>query len=130
MLHSRQKVNKNYVLHKEFVLSDLKHPLLEQAFQSAEECCADANATIDVLSQALEALLPEAPEVRETLSQSFLQADQLIDHCGEIPENLQQLRLTSCTVHSTSGLSPEIDVLQEALAGIEQRRIARRQRHE
>ena len=75
----------------------------------------------------MKALQEEKPEVREALSQSFIKADQLIDHCGEIVQELQQLRLTYCAAHSLSGLSPELDLLKETLAGIEQRRQARQQ---
>ena len=108
-------------------MSDLKHPLIEQAYHSAEDCYAQANATIDFLDQALEALQEERPEVREALTQSFIKADQLIDHCGEIVQELQQLRLKYCAAHSPSGLSPDLDLLKKTLAGIEQRRQARRQ---
>ena len=108
-------------------MSDLKHPLIEQAYQSAEDCYTEANATVDFLDQAMKALQEEKPEVREALSQSFLKADQLIDHCGEIVQELQQLRLTYCAAHSSSGLSPELDLLKETLAGIEQRRQARKE---
>jgi len=34
-------------------MSDLKHPLIEQAYDSAEDCYAQANATIDFLDQAM-----------------------------------------------------------------------------
>ena len=88
---------------------------------------ADANATVDYLDQAIKALQEEAPEFREALTQSFIKADQLIDHCGEIVEELQQLRLKYCAAHSTSGLSPNLDLLKETLAGIEKRRQSRRQ---
>ena len=103
-------------------MSDLKHPLIEEAFQSAENCYAQANVTIDYLDQAMKALEEETPEVREALTQTFIKADQLIDHCGAIVEELQQLRLKYCAAHSTSGLSPNLDLLKETLAGIEQRR--------
>ena len=84
-------------------MSDLKYPLIEEAFHYAENCYAEANATVDYLDQAMKALQKEAPEVREALSQAFKKADQLIDHCGEIVEELQQLRLKYCAAHSTSG---------------------------
>ena len=80
-------------------MSNLKHPLIEQAYQYAEDCYAEANATIDHLDQAIKALQEEAPEFREALTQSFIKADQLIDHCGEIVEDLQQLRLKYCAAH-------------------------------
>jgi hypothetical protein len=109
-------------------MSDLKHPLIEQAYQYAEHCYAEANATIDYLDQAIATLQEEAPEFREALTQSFIQADQLIDHCGVVVQELQQLRLKYCAAHSTSGLSPDLDLLKETLAGIEQRRTSRKQR--
>ncbi len=109
-------------------MSDLKHPLIEQAYRYGEDCYADANATVDFLHQALEDLQAEDPQLREALSQSFIKADELIDHCGEIVEELQQLRLKYCAAHSTSGLSPHLDLLKETLDSIEQRRLSRRQR--
>lgn len=109
-------------------MSDVKHPLIEQAYHYAENCYAEANATVDYLHQAIEALQEEEPEVREALSQAFIKVDQFIDHCGEIAQELQQLRLKYCAAHSTSGLSPDLDLLKETLAGIEHRRQSRRQR--
>jgi tryptophanase len=103
-------------------MSDLKHPLIEQAYQYAENCYAAANATVDYLDQAIKALQEEEPEFREALTQSFIKADQLIDHCGAIVQELQQLRLKYCALRSTSGLSPEVDLLTETLARIELRR--------
>jgi len=64
------------------------------------------------------------------LQQAFIKADRLIDHCGEIVQEIQQLRLKYCEAHSISGLSPDMDLLKETLAGIEKRRQGRRQEQE
>jgi hypothetical protein len=126
--HCLQRSNKNNrSLKKEVAMSDLKHPLIEQAYHYAEDCYADANATVDSLHQAIEALQAEDSQLREALSQSFIKADEFIDHCGAIVQELQQLRLKYCAAHSTSGLSPDLDLLTETFAGIEKRRQARRQ---
>jgi hypothetical protein len=103
-------------------MSDLKHPLIEEAFHSAENCYAEANATVDYLDQAMKALEKEAPELREAVSQAFIKADQLIDHCGEIVNDLLELRLKYRAAYSTSGFPPEVEALTETLARIELRR--------
>jgi len=54
VLHCFQEVNKNTSSpKKEHTMSDLKHPLIEQAYDSAEDCYAQANATIYFLDQAM-----------------------------------------------------------------------------
>jgi hypothetical protein len=116
-----QKKNKRS-LSKELTMSNSEHPLLEQAFQYAENCMAEANATVDFLDQATEVLHEEDPEFREAVSQSLIKADQLIDHCAQIVQDLLELRLKYRAAHSTSGLSPNIDALTETLARIELRR--------
>jgi len=49
--------------------------------------------TVDFLDQALKALQEETPEFCEALSQALIKADQLIDHCGAIVEEMRQIRL-------------------------------------
>lgn len=103
-------------------MPDSEHALLKQAFQHAENCLAEANATVDYLDQTIEDLQEEEPELREAVTQSFIKADQFVDHCGEIVNNLLELRLKYRATHSTSGLPPEIEALTETLARIELRR--------
>ena len=74
-------------------MSDSEHPLLKQAFQHAENCLAEANAIVDYLDQAIEDLQDEEPELREAVTQSFIKADQFRDRCGEIVNDLLDLRL-------------------------------------
>ena len=83
---------------------------------------AEANATVDFLDQATEALQGEEPAFREAMSQSLIKADQLIDHCAQIVQDLLELRLKYRAIHSTSGLPPRVDALVEILAQIELRR--------
>ncbi len=103
-------------------MTDSEHVLLKQAFQHAEYCLTEANAIVDYLDQAIADLQEEEPELREAVTQSFIQADQFVDHCGEIVNNLLELRLKYRATHSTSGLPPEIEALTETLARIELRR--------
>ncbi|HYU73878.1 MAG TPA: hypothetical protein VEL31_14450 [Ktedonobacteraceae bacterium] len=103
-------------------MPDSEHALIKQAFQHAENCYAEANAIVDYLDQAIEDLQEEKPAVREAVTQSFIKADQLIDHCGQIVQDLLELGLKYRAAHSTSGLPPEIEALTETLARIELRR--------
>lgn len=103
-------------------MPDSEHPLLKEAFQHAENCMAEANATVDFLDQAIEDLQEEEPEFRESVTQSLIKADQLIDHCAKIVQDLLELRLKYRAAHSTSGLPPEVEALTEILARIELRR--------
>jgi hypothetical protein len=75
-------------------------------------------------------LQEEEPELREAVTQSFIKADQLIDHCGEIVNDLLELRLRYRAAHSTSGLPPEVEALTETLARIELRRRSGRRPQE
>lgn len=111
-------------------MPDSEHALLKQAFQHAESCYAEANAIVDFLDQAIADLPEEGPELREAVSQSFIKADQLIDHCGEIVNDLLELRLKYRAAHSTSGLPPEVEALTETLARIELRRRSGRRPQE
>ena len=111
-------------------MPDAEHALLKQAFQHAESCYAEANALVDFLDQAMENLQEEEPELREAVTQSFIKADQFIDHCGEIVHDLLELRLRYRTAHSTSGLPPEVEALTETLARIELRRRSGRRPQE
>ena len=70
----------------------------------------------------MENLQEEEPELREAVSQSFIRADQFIDHCGHIVHDLLELRLKYRAAHSTTGLPPEVEALAETLARIELRR--------
>jgi len=64
VLHCLQRLNKNYCSQeKDFKISDLRHPLIEQACEYAESCYNDANATVDYLHQTIEALQEEKTEV-------------------------------------------------------------------
>src|SRR5712691_1364262 len=84
VLHCFQRSSKNNrSLQKECAMPDSEHPLLKEAFQHAESCYAEANAIVDFLDQAMENLQEEEPELHEAVSQSFIKADQFIDHCGE-----------------------------------------------
>lgn len=103
-------------------MPDSEHALIKQAFQHAENCFAEANAIVDYLDQAIEDLQEEEPELREAVTQSLVKADQLIDHCSEIVQDLLELRLKFRAAHSTTGLPPEVDLLTETLARIEARR--------
>jgi len=111
-------------------MPDSEHALLKQAFQHAEHCLTEANAIVDYLDQATADLQEEEPELREAVTQSFIKADQLIDHCGEIVRDLLELRLTYRAAHSTSGLPPEFEALTETLARIELRRRSGRRPQE
>ena len=103
-------------------MPDSEHALLKQAFQHAEHCLIEANAIVDYLDQTMENLQEEEPELREAVTQSFIKADQFIDQCGEIVNNLLELRLKYRAAHSTSGLPSEVEALTETLARIELRR--------
>ena len=103
-------------------MPDSEHVLLKQAFQHAENCLTEANALVDYLDQAIADLQGENPELREAVTQSFIKADQFIDHCGEIVNELLELRLKYRATHSTHGLTPEVEALIETLARIELRR--------
>ena len=103
-------------------MTDPEHALLKQAFQHAEYCLTEATAIVDYLDQAIADLQGEEPELREAVTQSFIKADQFIDHCGEIVKNLLELRLKYRAAHSASGLPPEVEALTETLARIELRR--------
>lgn len=123
VLHCSQRPNKNYrSLEKECAMPDSEHALLKQAFQHAEHCLTEANAIVDYLEQAIADLQEEEPELREAVTQSFIKADQFIDHCGEIVNDLLELRLKYRAAHSTSGFPPEVEALTETLARIELRR--------
>ena len=103
-------------------MPDSEHPLLKQEFQHAEYCLTEANAIVDYLDQAIADLQAEEPELREAVTQSFIKADQFIDHCGEVVHDLLELRLKYRAAHSTSELPPEVEALTETLARIELRR--------
>ena len=103
-------------------MPDSEHALLKQAFEHAESCLAEANALADSLDQAIADLQEEEPELREAVTQSLEKADQFIDHCSEIVQDLLELRLKYRASHSTTGLPPEVDLLTETLARIEARR--------
>ena len=103
-------------------MPDSEHPLLKQEFQHAEYCLTEANAIVDYLDQAIADLQEEEPELREAVTQSFIKADQFIDHCGHIVHDLLELRLKYRAAHSTTGLPPEVEALAETLARIELRR--------
>ena len=103
-------------------MPDSEHALLKQAFQHAEYCLTESNAIADYLDQAIADLQEEELELREAVTQSFIKADQLIDHCGEIVNDLLELRLKYRAAHSTSELPPEVEALTETLARIELRR--------
>jgi septation ring formation regulator EzrA len=103
-------------------MPDSEHALLKQAFQHAEHCIAEANAIVDYLDQAIEDLQEEEPELREAVTQSLEKADQFIDHCGQIVQDLLELRLKYRASHSTTGLPSEVDLLTETLARIKARR--------
>ena len=111
-------------------LPDSEHALLKQAFQHAEHCLTEANALVDYLDQAIADLQEEERELREAVTQSFIKADQFIDHCGEIVNDLLELRLKYRAAHSTSGLPPEVEALTETLARIELRRRSGRRPQE
>jgi hypothetical protein len=103
-------------------MPDSEHALLKQAFQHAENCLTEAKAIVDYLDRALADLQEAGPELREAVTQSSIKADQFIDHCGEIVNDLLELRLKCRAAHSTSGLPPEVEALTETLARVELRR--------
>lgn len=53
-------------------MPDSEHALLKQAFQHAEHCLTEANAIVDYLDQAIAAFQEEEPELREAVTQSFI----------------------------------------------------------
>jgi hypothetical protein len=115
---------------KEVAMPDSEHALLKQAFQHAENCFTEANAIADYLEQTIADLQKEEPELREAVTQSLVKADQFIEQCGEIVNDLLELGLKYRAAYSTSGLSPEVEALTETLARIELRRRSGRRLQE
>jgi hypothetical protein len=106
--------------------SELENPFLLRAFRSAESCSAEAECTLDALDEAM-IDLQDDPELHELISQTFVKADDLINQCGAVAEDIRQLRLKYRASRSTSGLDPETELMMETVARIQQRVHARKQ---